>query len=75
MYMEIKDSNPQGYLVQWEMIKKILEQHSNAAGIGAFELGHAYGRIKEVVQALSTNTILPPSHVWRKVTDVFNTSF
>jgi hypothetical protein len=62
-YVEIKDSNPQGYVVEWEMIKKILEQHPNAAGIGAFELGHAYGQIKEAVQALSTNTILPPSHV------------
>ncbi len=57
------------------MIKKILEQHPSAAGIGAFELGHAYGRIKEAVQALSTNTILPPSHVWRKLTNAFNTSF
>jgi hypothetical protein len=40
VHVEIKDPNPQGYLVQWDLIKKILEQHPNAAAIGAFKLGH-----------------------------------
>jgi hypothetical protein len=48
-------------------LKEFIDENPSIIRVGELELRHANGRLKEALQAWTSNTILPPAHVWRKL--------